>query len=85
MARWEYFRLPARLDQKTWIIEYEGKEVAYRELARILNELGAGGWELVSVTTDVSTEAAAGVGYTFTTREAFYFKRQLPDSKAQEG
>jgi hypothetical protein len=48
-------------------------------LTRILNEMGANGWELVSVTTDVSTEAAAGIGYTFTTREAFYLKRQLPD------
>jgi hypothetical protein len=79
MARWEYYRLPARLDEKTWIIEYQGKEVPYRELTRLLNEMGANGWELVSVTTDVSTEAAAGIGYTFTTREAFYLKRQLPD------
>jgi len=31
-----------------------------------------------AVTTEVSTQAAAGIGYTFTTREAFYLKRQLP-------
>jgi len=79
MEKWEYFRLPARLDEKTWIVEYQGKELPYRELTRILNEMGATGWGLVGVTTDVSTEAAAGIGYTFTTREAFYLKRKLPD------
>jgi len=82
MQKWEYLRLSATRDEKSdfkWSINMGGTHRSYSEIAHVLNELGAEGWELVGVSTFIGSTHPEGRFYslTLTYEEALYFKRQI--------
>jgi hypothetical protein len=76
--KWEYSILSTGLNaDKNWIVYYSGKSYPYNQLNYILDEMGAQGWELVGVSSDVGSEKPwlTTVSFTYTAGEHFYLKR----------
>ncbi len=68
MQKWEYINIAISKPKDKWVVD--GKEVEGPNVTRasILNQYGAEGWELVSVT---SWQGPSGSGHTY------YFKRPV--------
>ena len=68
MQRWEYMTLQLVMNEKENLVWFDSQE-DNRNVSARLNELGAEGWELLSV----DTNSLSGV----TIRTIYYFKRLL--------
>ncbi len=70
MLRWQYIDVAISRVKNRWVVD--GKEVEGANVTRtsILNQYGAEGWELVSVT---SWQGDTGGGHTY------YFKRPVAE------
>lgn len=68
MQKWEYMNIAISKPKDKWVVD--GKEVEGANVTRtaILNQYGAEGWELVSVT---AWQGPSGSGHTY------YFKRPV--------
>jgi hypothetical protein len=69
---------------KGYTLNYAGKELnADIYFSTAMNKLGSEGWELVNVTPFTSSYAedrVTGLSMTYTSKEVFYFKREIKDS-----
>ena len=82
MQKWEYRQLRATLDGTTakWIYKHDGAQIHSNGVTQILNEWGSEGWELVGISSHISTIHEEGRFYSlpYTDEYSYFFKRPKP-------